>query len=192
MNEATIEHDGGVAGEGSSASSNATIIEPDDFEEQVMARRVRVAPYYVAVTTTVVALWSYLVAGEFVLAGVPEWLGWGTVLFAAGSNFWLQERRLFVYMASNTLRQRFITLLVTCLMILTALLTASLLGLLLPEPVVTAMLFALVGIAAWWQRGLRLRHFALLWQDEGWRKLGKVAFVGVFTICAFGALIARQ
>ncbi len=192
MNESTIEHDGGVAWESQSAPMNAIPIEPDDFEQQLMARRVRVAPYYVAVTTAMVALWSYLVAGEFVLAGVPEWLGWATVLFAAGSCLWVQERRLFVYMASNTLRQRVVTLLVICLMILTVLLMASLLGMLLPEPVVTAMLLALVGIAAWWQRGVRLRHFALLWQDDGWRKLGKVAFVGVFTIFAFGALIARQ
>jgi hypothetical protein len=192
MNESTIEHDGAVVGEGGGAPMNATLIEPDDFEEQLIARRVRVAPYYVAVTTTMVALWSYLVVGEFVLAGVPEWLGWATVLMTIGSYYWAQERRLFVYMMNNTPRQRAVALLVICLMILTALLMASLLGLLLPEPVVTAMLLALLGVAAWWQRGVRLRHYALLWQDEGWRKLGKVAFVGVFTIFALGALIARQ
>jgi hypothetical protein len=168
------------------------LVDPDDFEAQLLARRVRVAPYYVAVTTAMVAVWTYLVVGEFVLAGVPEWLGWTTVLLTVGSYYWVQERRFFIYMTDNMLRQRAVTLFVIGLMILLTLLMAIILGLMLPEPMVTAMLVVVVGIVAWWKRGVRLRLYATLRQDEGWRRLGKATLVGSFTILALGALIARQ
>jgi len=168
------------------------LADPDDDNAQLMTRQIQMAPRYVAGTTALVILWIYVIVGEFVLAGVPEWLGWGTVLSIATVYYWTQERRLFAYMTSNSWRQRLLTIGVIVLMILIALLLAIVLGAVLPEPVVTMLILMLIGLAARWKRAVRLRLYANLWQNEGWRRLGKTTFVGAFTILAFGALIARQ
>lgn len=192
MNEPTNGQASMVGDEVVGVPQTEPYFDPNDPEVLLQSRRVRSASRFVAVSTALVALWIYLVAGEFVIAGVPEWLGWITVLLTTGTYYWALQRRLAVYMSSNTWRRHLGTLSVTCLVLVLALFMALILGVALPEPLVTVMVLVLIGIFALWKRKIRLRLYDGLWPNVGWKKLAQVVFIGTFTIFAMGALLARQ
>jgi hypothetical protein len=165
---------------------------PDDIDAAQLSRAVRFAPWYVAIATWTAMCWLYIVVGEFVLSGLPEWLGWVTVVATTVANYWALERRFLAHMLSNMVWQRIKTLLVVLLFFLLALLLAMFFGSLLPEPVVTVLLLAVVGVLAWWKRVKRRRLYATLPKDLAWRAAARSVVVAVSTLLAMGALVGRQ
>jgi hypothetical protein len=170
---------------------NEEVFDPNDAQVAFSTHAIRFAAWYVAISTATVLLWMYLVVGEFVLSGLPEWLGWFAVILATGASYWAAERQLFQYLTAKTLWQRLTTLFVVGCLFAMALLTALVLGALLPEPAVTVMLLILAGIITWWKRGVRRRLYPALPRDQGLRVVARVTIVGVVTLAAAGALLSR-
>jgi hypothetical protein len=166
-------------------------LEQDDMYGLLIGRAFHFAPRYIAFGTAITLCWLYLIAGEFVLSGLPEGFGWVTVIAVTVANYWSLERRLIGYLPDRSLRRRSMTLLVVCLISALMLLFGLILGLLLPEPAVTLMLLAVLGILAFWHHGKWRRLYPDLPRDPRWRVASRIALVVLCTIVALGAMAAR-
>lgn len=167
------------------------VSEQDGIDNVFMARVVSFAPWYIAVGTAISFLWLYLVVGEFVLAGLPESLGWCAVLGTAGANYWALEQRFLGFTPDSARRQRIMTLVVVGASLVLLILLGFLFGSALPEPVATLLLFVSVGLAAFWRRTKRRRLYASLPREPHWRVAARIVLVILVTMAAFGAMVAR-
>ncbi|HEY5962242.1 MAG TPA: hypothetical protein VIV60_37055 [Polyangiaceae bacterium] len=166
--------------------------DPNGPEGALLARAIHFAPWYVAIATATTLWWSFLVAGEFVLFGLPESLAAIAVLSLGGAHYWTLERRFSAYMPMNTSRQRLTTVLVIVLLFLLVLGVAMVLGVLVPESFLTTMLFGLVAGVALWQRRTRMTLYTAVAASRGLRVILKLVLASITTVIALIELLTRQ
>ncbi|HMA92213.1 MAG TPA: hypothetical protein VKP30_05980, partial [Polyangiaceae bacterium] len=101
-------------------------------EEHAMLQAARFARLDLALSTAYMLWWGYLVFGEFVLAGVPEWFGWFVVATLGGASYFTLERRVAAYLPERSRRERvrnWVLAILACGVILIA---SLMLGIILP------------------------------------------------------------
>ena len=171
---------------------NEAILDPNDIETIVLARATRFAPRHIAYVTTTAVLWTYLVMGEFVLAGMPEVLGWLVLLAVLATNYWTMERRLSDYLLDRPRAKRLKAMLSVSVMFVFALVLAIVMGTILPEPAVTLLMFLLVAAVSLWNASARKKHFSALPRPSLMRRVMAWSIVSVLTLGAVMAMLARQ
>jgi hypothetical protein len=170
-----------------------TSIAQNDMEVALAtARSIRLVPWYVASATVLMFMWLYLVVGEFVLAGLPEALGWFLVLGIVSANYRALRRQFEGYWRGHRVRSVVWNVLLTVAMILMVLLISMLIGSLLPEQVTTLLLLLLAGISTWAKRRVRMRVFPAVPRSVGWRLFAQFFGVGLVTVVAVAMLVTRS
>lgn len=157
---------------------------------------VRFAPWYLALTTTTTLWWSYLVIGEFVLSGLPEFFGWFVLLLLVAVDLWRVGRRFSVYLPRESARQRLLMLGAAGVCLFLSLVLAIVFGLFLPEPIATVLMFPILGLFALWLRRVRIRRFPLVEpavpSTPVWRIAAKSIAIIVATLLAVAGALARM
>lgn len=165
---------------------------PNELEAQSNTGAVRFAPRYLAISQAVLVAWLYLAFGEFVLAGLPEGLGWFFLIAIGGLDYFIAESRIAPYYFPERSTQQRVTILAWTAVVCGALLfSAMLLGALFPEPVVTVLLFVVLAFLAFSNHLKRTKLLSLLPTQSSWIVSARVMLVGGISLFAVVKALGR-
>lgn len=176
---------------GDQAASGPPPVADDGTDNPILWAAIRYAPSYLALTTATVLWWSYLVFGEFVLAGLPEWLGLLIVVALGGAGYLALERRLAIYLPHAARRTRVWNWLMIGGLCAAGMIASIILGTVLPESAITLFMLAAVGVVTWW-KGRKRRLVLIAIEPESSSMVAiRAVLVGLMTLAAVILLVTR-
>lgn len=173
------------------SAPNPMTVADGGIESPIVSAALAFAPRYLALTTATVLWWSYLVLGEFVLAGVPEWFGGIIVVALGGAGYLALERRLAIYLPLVSRRLRLATWCVVGFVCGAGLFFSFILSAVLPEPVTTLLMLVTAAVLTWW-KGRKRKQLLLGLQPESSPLVAiRAMLVGLMTLAAVILLVTR-
>lgn len=149
------------------------------------------------ISMVVLVAWLFLTLGEFVLAGLPEGLGWFMLIALSAIGYFAAEMRVaaylrvVAYLPGRSLKDRLSTLAMVGLGCFALLLLTMILGAFLPEPLVTVVLFGVIGLVALWKRAKQSQATESLRPQGSWIVAVRLILVGAVSVAAMVEALDR-
>lgn len=164
----------------------------DDLQSEGNVAALRFAPRAVAISQAILMVWLYLAFGEFVLAGLPEGFAWLLLIAIGVVGYFVAESRVAPYLPERSPKQRFAILAMAALVCGALLMLAMLLGALLPEPIVTALLFFVLAFMALWKHVKQTRLLVFLPAESTWVVALRLMLFGALSLLAVIKALGRM
>ena len=177
-----------------SGQTAAPLNEPgvDDLRSASSVAALRFAPRTVAISQAILMTWLYLAFGEFVLAGLPEGFGWLLLITISVASYFVTEARVAPYLPERSPKQRLAVLAMTAILCGALLMLAMLLGALLPEPIVTVLLFFVLAFMALWKHVKQTRLLTFLPEESTWLVTLRLMLFGALSLLAVIKALGRM
>lgn len=163
----------------------------DDVQSEGKVAALRFAPRAVAISQAILMAWLYLAFGEFVLAGLPEGFAWLLLIAISVVGYFVAEARVAPYLPERSPKQRLAVLAMAALICGVLLILALLLGALIPEPIVTVLLFFVLAFMALWKHVKQTRWLAFLPAESTWVVTLRLMLFGALSLLAVIKALGR-